>query len=206
MLNGGSSSIGPAIRIDGGNDPPSISTIHVTLAPGFANLDYNRCLGWCQDERLVQANLLPPAIDLLALATFGGDTSEGTVGQGNCSAISITRNDTDRNLDGYGVIESSVLPVNFTTGAFSFSFVLTQTREGFVLLVPDQTDPSLPPSLVKPAFGIWVRRRTLRFSYFTSSENTEQRIAIRPHSITEFFNADYPMTKHYTKLALILHR
>lgn len=202
VINGGTSSIGPAIRItDNDLDPPAISSISIVLTPSLADLSrtYDECLVQCQDSRLEQANLLPPAIDLLHLATFVREI-ETTIGDANCPAVTISRN-ANRDLDGYGEIQRDDLPSDFGAGEFSVSFVLTQVSEGFVLLVPDQTDPTLPTSSVNREFGLWVRRRDFRLSYFTGLANGEQRLTITLTSatlLTEFFDPNDPQTRHFT--------
>ena len=201
IINGGASSIGPAIRItDDDLDPPAISSISIVLTPNMDDLTrtYDQCLVQCQDSRLEQASLLPPAIDLLQLATFVRET-ETTIGDANCPAVTILRD--DNRDDGYGEIQRGDLPSDFGAGEFSVSFVLTQVSEGFILLVPDQTDRTLPNTAVGREFGLWVRRRDFRFSYFTGVTSGEQRVTIPLTSaspLTEFFNPDAPQTRHFT--------
>lgn len=203
VVDGGSSSIGPAIRItDNDLGPPAISRIRVVLTQSGASLrTYDQCLALqCQDARLGQANLLPPAVDLLQLATFVRETRT-TVGDAECPAVTIRRN-SNRELDAYGEIQRNTLPATFASGEFSVSFVLTQESEGLVLVVPDSTDRSLPFSEVNREFGIWLRRRDFRFYYLTASQTGEQNAVIQLTSATtptEFFNPDeIPQTRHFT--------
>ena len=203
VVDGGSSSIGPAIRItDADLGPPAISRILVVLTQSGASLrTYDQCLALqCQDARLSQANLLPPAQDLLQLATFVRETRT-TVGDAECPAVTIRRDDVNRELDGYGEIQRGALPNSFASGEFSVSFVLTQESEGFILLVPDSTDVSLLPAEVNREFGIWIRRRDFRFYYLTSSQSGEQVAVIRLTSATsptQFFTPGSPQTRHFT--------
>ena len=203
VVDKGFSSIGPAIRIvDGDLDPPAISSISIVLTPNSDDLSrtYDQCLVQCQDARLAEAGLLSSALDLLDLASFTRATAT-TIGTADCPAITIARND-DRLLDGYGEIPRSVLPTNFASGAFSLSFVLTQTAEGVVLMVPDSTNRALPYEEVERIFAIWIRRRDFRFSYQTAATGaTEQRAVIALSStspISELFSPDSPLTRHYT--------
>ena len=200
VVDAGPSSIGPAIRIsDRDLDAPAISSISIVLTPSTADLSrtYDQCLVQCQDARLAQANLSPPPLDLLGLATFENE-QRTTVGSAACPAVTVQRN-ADRNLDGYGTLERSDLPASFASGQFSVSFVLTMQSEGFILIVPDRTDPTLSSSVVGRVFGIWLRRRNVRVSYLTGSVPGEQRTDIPIGDLGELFDPAGPFqTRHFT--------
>ena len=205
VTDGNSSSIGPAIRIvDSDLDPPAISEINVVLTPSQTDLSlsYDQCLVQCQDSRLQQAGLLPSSLDLLALASFVRE-ERTTIGAASCSAVTISRDD-NRNNDGYGEINRNLLPLDFAAGDFSVSLVLTQRSEGFVLIVPDSSDRTLPSDSVERVFGLWIRRRDFILSYLTAGTTGEQRATIAitsASSLTTFFNRERdgpPITRHYT--------
>ena len=203
-INSGSSPIGPAIRIiDADLDPPAISTVRIVLTPSSADLSltYDQCLVQCQNARLEEAGLSPPAIDLLGLATFSSvGSTNSTIGGANCPAVTIARGTTIA-TDGFGVIQRNFLPPNFATGEYSISFVLTQMSEGFVLLIPDQTNTNLPPGDVEREFGLWIRRRDFRFYYVTGDSRFQTFARFQLNSatsITEFFDPSNPQTRHFT--------
>ncbi len=69
VLNRGSSSIGPAIRIihNNGTEASVIcGSITVSLTPGLSRT-YDQCLWQCEDERLRESGLLTSAIDLISI-------------------------------------------------------------------------------------------------------------------------------------------
>ncbi len=210
VLNLGSSSIGPAIRIvDADLSASAINTVTVTLTPDSADfiLTYDRCLVVCQDTRLMEANLLAQATDLLNLATFTvdgstqttGGFSRTTVGTANCPAVTLTRGPSITD-DGYGEINRNLLPASFATGDYSVSFVLTQNNEGLVLVVPDQADRTLPPEDVEREFAFWIRRRAFTFYYVYGSSRTRERatISVSNTPLNEYFDPINPQTRHFT--------
>ena len=204
VIGGNPASIGPAIRItDLDLDPPAISSISISLTASVQDLSrtYDQCLVQCQDARLQEAGLLPPAIDLLNAATFNSvGNSRTTIGSANCPAVTLERGTTIA-TDGFGEIPRNSLPADFAAGEFSISFVLTQRSEGFVILIPDQTDRSLPSSAVEREFGFWIRRRDIRLYYLSGAARTRRVTTIRltsADSLTEFFNPTNPRTRHFT--------
>ena len=182
------SSIGPAIRItDADIFSSAIIGMTVTLTRNTNDQfrSYDRCLAECQDMRLSDAGLLSNAIDLLERATFTTDNvdaiggfNEITIGDGNCFAIQLNRAAEMRD-DGYGRITRSLLPPDFGSGDFSVSFVATIRNEGYIFLVPDQTDPLLPPAEVEREFALWVRRRDIRFYYIYGPARTRATAVYR---------------------------
>ena len=210
VIGGPPNSIGPAIRIEDEDlNPPAISQLSVTLTPNAmdSSRTYDQCLEQCQETRIREANLLPPAIDLLALATFQQDQPQANgfrqtqVGAAGCTAWELTRGATIVN-DGYGRIPRGDLPADFASGDFSLSLVLAQTSEGYIILVPDQTDPTLPSTDVERPFAIWLRRRDFRFYYTFNNRIIRATYALRAgvDIIDEFFTPGdlNPQTRHYT--------
>lgn len=218
VIDGSPSSIGPAIRIvDADLDPSSINQLSVTLTPNptDSSRTYDQCLEQCQETRIREANLLPPAIDLLALATFQQDEPEQSgqvnfqqtqVGAAGCTAWNLARGSSSgRENDGYGRIPRGSLPSTFANGDFTLSFVVTPRSEGYIIVVPDQTNPNLPPSSVDRSFGLWLRRRDLRF-YYTFNGVISANPAIFDFrqiqsDISELFDPANPTatrTRHFT--------
>lgn len=215
VIDGSPTSIGPAIRIEDGDlDPPAINQLSVMLTPNSmdSSRTYDQCLDQCQETRIQEANLLPPAIDLLARATFQQDQSEPSgqvnfrrtqVGRGGCTAWELQRgSDANRENDGYGRIARGDLPDTFASGDFTLSFVLTPTAEGYVIVIPDQTNPSLQPGSVERVFAVWLRRYDFRFYYTHSGDPSRSRavFTVRGTNIGEFFNPNIPstQTRHFT--------
>ena len=209
------SSIGPAIRIEDDDlNPPAINQFSVTLTPNAmdAGRTYDQCLVQCQETRIREANLLPPAVDILALATFQQDQPDPDgeanfrqtqVGAAGCSAWELSRGTTSSASDGYGRIPRGDLPDDFASGDFTLSFVLAQNSEGYIIVVPDQTNPGLPTTSVQRSFAIWLRRFDFRFYYTLNGNIQDGNPAIlrlgQDTIFPEFFdpNAD-PQTRHYT--------
>ena len=174
------SSIGPAIRItDADIFSSAITGVTVTLTRNTNDQfrSYDRCLAECQDVRLSDAGLLSSAVDLLSLASFvtdsgsAGGYTETTIGDGDCPTIQLNRA-ANRDDDGYGRITRSLLPADFGSGDFSVSFVATLRNEGYILLVPDETNILLPPDSVEREFALWLRRRDIRFYYVYGPSRT----------------------------------
>lgn len=186
-------SIGPAIRIvDQDLSAPSITQLSISLTPNPADgsRTYDQCLGRCQDVRLTEAGLIPGAVDLINVATFRSDNNVPgalntsiTLGTGSCRAVHLVRAATI-NDDGYGRITRSDLPANFGEGDFSFSFVATIRREGFILLVPDTANPSA--TSVNRDLALWIRRRRIDFYYRYGPART-------PHSVSYTLQASDPI-------------
>ena len=208
------SSIGPAIRIEDNDlNLPAINLFSVSLTPNAvdASRTYDQCLVQCQETRIREAGLLPPAVDLLALATFQQDQPETNgqvnfrqtqVGEAGCNAWELTRGTASVN-DGYGRIPRGNLPDDFASGDFTLSFVLAQTSEGYIIVVPDQTNPNLPTTSVDRSFAVWLRRFDFRFYYTYNGIINDDNPAIlrlnQDHIIQEFFNPNLtPQTRHYT--------
>ena len=207
------SSIGPAIHIED-NDLtlPAINQLSISLTPNAmdASRTYDQCLIQCQETRIREAGLLPPAVDLLALATFQQDQPEANgqvnfrqtqVGAAGCRAWELTRGTASAN-DGYGRIPRGNLPDDFASGDFTLSFVLTQNSEGYIIVIPDQINPNLPTTSVDRSFAIWLRRFDFRFYYtYNGIINDDNPATLRLNQdtiIQEFFNYVTPQTRHYT--------
>ena len=215
VIGDGPTSIGPALVIDDPDIGPSaINYISVTLTsnPTDARLTIDLCFCQCQDDRLADAAFSQQAINLLNLATFQQDQPEtsGAVnfypvpfGIGRCRAWELRRGITSQN-DGYGRIPRSSLPSNFAVGDFSFSFALAQTDEGYLISIPDQTNPNLPTASVNRQFAIWIRRYDFRFYYTTNSiigDDNPAVLRLNQHTILqEFFEpfSNSPMVHHFT--------
>ena len=214
VIGGSPSSIGPAIRIEDDDlNLPAINQFSVTLTPNAmdASRTYDQCLVQCQETRIREAGLLPPAIDMLALATFQQDQPETNgqvnfrqtqVGAAGCNAWELTRGTISEN-DGYGRIPRGNLPDDFASGDFTISFVLAQTSEGYIIVVPDQTNPNLPTTSVGRSFAIWLRRNDFRFYYTYNGISNDGNPAIlrlnQESLFEEFFNPNAaPQTRHYT--------
>lgn len=194
------SSIGPAIRItDADIFSSAITGVTVTLTRNTNDQfrSYDRCLAECQDVRLSDAGLLPSAIDILSLASFMTDSgnpggyAEITIGDGDCFAIQLNRAASMPD-DGYGRIPRSLLPADFGSGDFSVSFVATLRNEGYILLVPDSDNVLLPPDSVEREFGLWLRRRDIRFYYIYGPSRTRDvavyRLTDTDPLVTEFYD------------------
>lgn len=203
IIGGDSTSIGPALRItDLDLGPPAISALSIMLTPNSVDSSrtYDECLTQCQDERLAEAGLLSTAHDLLNLATFTSDQpnpnafTSTVIGAGNCDAIAVARGDT-RETDGYGRIPRTSLPSTLASGDFSISVVLTQTSEGYLVIVPDLLDPTLPHTAVERDFAIWIRRNDIRFYYLYGPSRTR---GIDDFDISGNFDSAAPFTRHYT--------
>ena len=214
VIGSSPSSIGPAIRIEDDDlNPPAINQFSVTLTPNAvdASHTYDHCLIQCQETRIREAGLLPPAIDMLALATFQQDQPDVNgqvnfrqtqVGATGCSAWELSRGTASAN-DGYGRIPRGNLPDDFASGDFTLSFVLAQTFEGYIIVVPDQTNPNLPTTSVDRSFAIWLRRFDFRFYYtYNGIINDDNPAVFRLNQNTllqEFFDPNVaPQTRHYT--------
>ena len=217
VIDGPPSSIGPAIRIEDEDlNLPAINQLEIVLTPNAADSGrtYDQCLVQCQETRIREANLLPPAIDLLALASFQQDQADPSgepnfrqtqVGAGSCTAWELSRGTTlsSGTDDGYGRIPRGDLPADFANGDFTLSVVLAPTREGYIIVAPDQTNPDLDSGSVERTFAIWLRRRDIRF-YYTFNGNTGGDPAVfsvsQIPSIGEFFDPASPtaQTRHFT--------
>jgi hypothetical protein len=149
---------------------------------------------------------------MLASATFQQDQPESSgqvnfrqtqVGTAGCSAWELTRGTTSAN-DGYGRIPRGNLPDDFASGDFTISFVLAQTSEGYIIVIPDQTNPNLPTASVGRSFAIWLRRRDFRFYYsingVTNNDGNPAVFRLNQETLfEEFFNPNVaPVTRHYT--------
>ena len=206
-------SIGPAMRID--DIDLSVSTItsvvvKLTLNEVDRDRGYSTCLAICQPER-IQAVGLTTSFDLFQLPspeeiflTDDGNTDNIQflqIGDTMCDSVRMTRGG-ERESDGYGRITRSELPTDFLSGDFSVSFVARVMSEGFVLVVPDQTDTTLGPSAVNRDFGIWLRRRDLLFSYVYGPNSEQETIDLNLPGDVEFFDRNLPLDdneiRHYT--------
>ena len=206
VIGGGATSIGSALRIvDPDLGLAAISSIEITLTPNAVdnNRQYIDCLVVCQEERLEDAELLSTAIDLLNAATFQSDNNvveafndTDTIGAGNCPAVTVNRigNNDNRADDGYGRIPRANLPADFGSGEFSFSFVLRQEAEGFVVIIPDMTDETLGPVSVDREFSVYIRRRDIALNYVYGAGNVD-RTAYSPPNRDAFTPG---VTRHYT--------
>ena len=215
IVRGGPTSIGPAISID---DPdsassPMINQISVEVIPN--ELDqrmhlYDQCIQQCQDTRLqeFESGLVSQSINLLDLAIFQKDQPEPnddanfcqtTLGFGECKAWRLERGTTSAESDGYGRIPRNSLPPDFAVGDFSLSFTLSQSAEAYVIVIPDQSDPNLPPSMVEHQFAIWVGRYELRLYYkTTNSSNDFVAVLLRADiGLEEFFDPSSPATHNF---------
>ena len=207
-------SIGPAMRIDDrdlSNSSITSVTVKLTVNENDKQRDYATCLAVCQPARIAGAGLnTSETYDLFQLPdratifrTDDGNTNGyqfSEIGDGLCDSVRLSRGAT-RISDGYGRIERSQLPSDFLSGDFSISFVARATNEGFIVIVPDQTEENLPPNDVERDFAIWLRRRDLRF-YYVYGSGTRDRVEYRLPSGEEFFDPTVPIeeaeTKHYT--------
>ena len=206
-------SIGPAMRVD--DIDLSVSTItsvvvKLTLNEVDRDRGYSTCLAICQPER-IQAAGLTTSLDLFELPSPGDIflTDDGNtnnlqfleISDTMCDSVRMTRGDV-RESDGYGQIARSELPNDFLSGDFSVSFVAKVQNEGFVVIVPDQTNRSLGPSDVNRDFGIWLRRRDLLFSYVYGPNSEQETIDLNLPGGVEFFDPavslDEAETQHYT--------
>ena len=162
--NSTAQSIGPAMRItDLDISGSSISSVTVTLTPYPA--DSAACVYICQDVRVQQAGLTSIATNILSLAKFTGLYSNRTLGPANCSAVNLERAANNTN-DGYGKVLRSSLPQNFSSGDFSFSFLVNITNEGYIFAISN-TASATPAinSTVKLELGLWIRRSDMQFFY-----------------------------------------
>ena len=206
-------SIGPAMRI---NDIDlSVSTItsvivKLTLNEVDRDRGYSTCLAVCQPERIQTAGLTT-SFDLFQLPSpetiFRTDDGNSEnlqflqIDDTTCDSVRMTRGGT-RESDGYGRIARSQVPSDFLSGDFSVSFVAKLESEGFVVIVPDETNPDLQPSDVNRDFAIWLRRRDLLFSYVYGSNSEQETLDLNLPGGVEFFNPteslDDAETRHYT--------
>ncbi len=215
VVRGGPTSIGPAISI---NDPdsdssPMINQLSVEVIPNVLDQrvhTYDQCIQQCQETRLkeFEPDLVAQSIDLLDLAIFQQDLPEPndesnfcqtTLGFGECKAWRLERGTTNAQSDGYGRIPRSSLPPDFAVGDFSFSFTLSQTAEAYVILIPDQSDPSLPSSLVEHQFTIWVGRYELRL-YYKIVNSTKDFVSVPLGAnigLEEFFDPSSPVAHNF---------
>ena len=207
FIHGGPTSIGPAISIDDPDiDSTMIDRISIELIPN--KLD--RFL--CQDVSLekFEPELVPQSIDLLDLTTFQQDQPELnnvanfspiTLGARECRAWELRRGSTTAESDGYGRIPRSSLPPDFAVGDFTLSFSLVQSGEGYVILIPDQNDPSLPPNMVEHQFAIWIDHDQLIF-YYTTTNSTYDFVEFPNEAAEadfgELFNPSSPVTHYFT--------
>ena len=215
VVRGGPTSIGPAISIDDpdSDSSPMINQISVEVIPNRLDqhmYTYDQCIQQCQDSRLKEfkPDLVPQSINLLDLAIFQQDQPEPndeanfcqtTLGFGQCKAWRLERGTTNTESDGYGRILRSSLPSDFAVDDFSFSFTLFQTAEAYIILIPDQSDPSLPSSSIEHQFAIWVGRYELRL-YYKPINSTKDFVAIPLGAnigLEEFFNPSSPVTHNF---------
>ena len=215
VARGGPISIGPKISIDDpdSNSSPMINQISVEVIPNVLDqcmYTYDQCIQQCQDTRLkeFEPDLVPQSINLLDLAIFQQDQPEPNdeanfcqtmLGFGQCKAWRLERGATNAESDGYGRIPRSSLPSDFAIGDFSFSFTLSQTAEAYIILILDQSDPSLPPSSVEHQFAIWVGRYELRL-YYKPINSTKNFVVIplgADIGLEEFFDPSSPVTHNF---------
>ena len=206
-------SIGPAMRID--DIDLSISsitsvTVKLTVNENDKQRDYATCLAACQSTRIADAGL-DDSIDLVAqpdretiFRTDDGNTDGyqfRQIGDGLCDSVRLTRGAT-RASDGYGRIARTQFAPEFLSGDFSISFVAKAQSEGFIVIVPDSNNETLPTSDVDRDFAIWLRRRDLRFYYVYGSSSIQETVTYRLPSGEEFFDPtvslDDAETRHYT--------
>lgn len=207
VIHGDPTSIGPAISInDPDINPSMIDRISIDLIPN--NLD--RFL--CQDVSLerFEPELIPQSVDLLDLTTFQQDQSEPngvanfspiTLGARGCRAWELRRGSVTAESDGYGRISRSRLPSDFAVGDFSFSFTLVQSGEGYVILIPNQSDDSLIPNMVEHQFAIWIDRDQLIFYYTTTNliyDSVDFPNETAEVDFGELFNPSSPVTHYFT--------
>jgi hypothetical protein len=217
VVRGGPTSIGPAISIDDpdSDSSPMINQLSVEVIPNVLDQrmhTYDQCIQQCQETRLkdFEPDLVPQSIDLLDLTIFQQDQPEPndesnfcqtTLGFGECKAWRLERGTTNAQSDGYGRIPRSSLPPDFAVGDFSFSFTLSQTAEAYVILIPDQSDPSLPSSLVEHQFAIWVGRYELRLYYKNLIVNSTKDFVSVPLGanigLEEFFDPSSPVPHNF---------
>ena len=206
-------SIGPAMRID--DVDLSVSTItsvivKLTLNEVDRDRDYSTCLAVCQPER-IQAAGLSTSFDLFQLPspedifrTDDGNTDNIQflqIDDSTCDSVRMIKTSPDtstRISDGYGRIARSQVPADFLSGDFSVSFVAKVKNEGFVVVIPDETESGT----VARDFAIWLRRRDLLFSYVYGSELQRVTIDFNLPSGAENFDPNVPLddaqTRHYT--------
>lgn len=215
VARGGPTSIGPKISIDDpdSDSSPMIDQISVEVIPNMLDQrmhTYDQCIQQCQDTRLkeFEPDLVPQSINLLDLTIFQQDQPEPndeanfcqtTLGFGQCKAWRLERGAINAESDGYGRIPRNSLPSDFAVGDFSFSFTLSQTAEAYIILIPDQSDPSLPPSSVEHQFAIWVGRHELRL-YYKPINSTKDFVAIplgADIGLEEFFDPSSPVTHNF---------
>ena len=202
-------SIGPAIRIaDNDRLDSSISSLSVKLTVNQQDQqrEYSTCLAVCQPARIADAGLTS-SINLIESATFTTDDTNADgvqfllLGDGDCDTVRLSRG-SERAQDGYGRITRSDLPSDFGSGDFSVSFVTKVTNEGFIFIVPDQTNTNLPSDDVERDLALWFRRRDLRFYYVYGSSRTRDTIIYRLPPDEEFFDPavsiEDAITRHYT--------
>ena len=215
VARSGPISIGPKISIDDpdSDSSPMIDQISVEVIPNILDQrmhTYDQCIQQCQDTHLkeFEPDLIPQSINLLDLAIFQQDQPEPndeanfcqtTLGFGRCKAWRLERGATNAESDGYGRIPRSSLPSDFAIGDFSFSFTLSQTAEAYIILIPDQSDPSLPPSSIEHQFAIWVGRYELRL-YYKPINSTKDFVVIplgADIGLQEFFDPSSPVTHNF---------
>lgn len=209
-------SIGPAMRIDDIDlSISSITSVRVKLTVNEIDKqrDYATCLTVCQPMRISDAGL-NTSLNLFqqpnqqTIFRTDDDNTDGyqflNFGDSSCDSVRLSRGST-READGYGRIERSQLPSDILSGDFSISFVTKATNEGFILIVPDETNENLAPSSVERDFAIWLRRYNIRFYYIYGSSRTRQTIEYRLPGEEEFFDPNVSIenadTKHYTIVA-----
>ena len=215
IVRGGPISIGPMISID---DPdtdsfPMINQIFVEVIPNEVDqclYSYDQCIQQCQDTQLQQfeSDLASQSINLLDLAIFQQDQPEPndesnfcqtTLGFGKCKAWRLEKGTTNGESDGYGRIPRSSLPPDFAVGDFSFSFTLSQSTEAYVILIPNQSDPSFPSSMVEHQFAIWIGRYELRL-YYKTINSSNDFVAVPLRNVTgleEFFDPSSSVTHNF---------
>ena len=206
-------SIGPAMRI---NDVDlSVSTITSVIVKLTLNEDdqergYSTCLAVCQPERIEDAGLttsfdlfqLPSPRDIFL--TDDGNTENIQFLQfddSTCDSVRMIKTNSDpvtRVSDGYGRIARSQVPSDFLSGDFSVSFVAKVQNEGYVLVVPYETDDG---DVVRD-FSIWLRRRDVLFTYAYGTEPQRQTIDFNLESGMEIFDPSVALddaeARHYT--------
>ena len=206
-------SIGPAMRIDDIDlSDSTITSVQVQLTLNEADLDrtYAMCLTVCQPQRIQQAGLTT-SFDLFQLPntaeiflTDNGNTDNlqfVQIDDSSCDAVRMIKG-TARETDGYGRIDRSEFSSDFLSGDFSISFVAKVKSEGFIVVVPDQTNPDLLPGDVERDFGIWMRRRDFRFYYTYGSPSQRELLVYRLPIGEEFIvptnSLEDQITRHYT--------
>lgn len=188
-----------------------IAEINITLSSTVGEeRPYNACLGNCQDVRLAAAGL-SNSTEIASEAQFftaGNNVSdlEVPIGEGNCSAIRLTRGAAaDGSEDVYGNIPSTSLPAGFGGGEYSVSFVANIRAAGYVFLVIDTDDPTTAPSRVNFELGLQVTRTGIVLEYVHGASRqpgTFQYSLSSNDPFEEFFSASVSTTRHYV---LVIH-